>query len=147
MNCDCTNPNPFPTSPSLSLTRYVEIFILNTLCNKGKRNQIELFHFNTNTILRTLIYKMNILPSNYIPYIMTNITNSEIKINQINYIDPILRNSTYFIIDKNLDCIDTTRLYGVYHTHSGCNKLGSAQFPEIENRYRLVLPSRGVVFR
>jgi hypothetical protein len=115
-----------------SLSSYVELFFINST-DMTERNQIEVFGFVEYTLSR-LIYLKNLLPSSYVPYIANR---STLKLTSTSYASQVIRNTTYFLIKVGVTCESSDRLYQLY-TQSGGG---------VENRYKLVMPSRGLIFR
>jgi len=130
------------TSPSL--TSYVELFFINSICGTS-RNQIDIFGFSDKP-LRALVYIKSLIPSDYTPYIATILTNT-VKLSNASYVDPVLKNTTYFLVGTDVDCSSPRRLYQLYTQSGGTNLIGSNYAPSVEYRYRLAMPSRGKLFR
>ena len=139
----------FPTpTPMPSLTSYIEFLIVNRICNKlipftgikyasgpcssgpninriigstGLRNQVSLYGYSENTILK-FTCGMDLSPSNYTPYIImteeitTNkcgemITECITKPKLIDYCDIATKNTTYLLINNKLHCVNLHTIY------------------------------------
>ena len=139
-----TFPTPFPTP---SLTGYIEFLIINNICTKptpypgvvdasgacpsgsfpgqinrtigiiGLRNQVQLYGYTPDTILR-ITCRMNLAPTNYTPYIELNEFREDycgrpirVKPLLIDYCDIAIKNTTYILINNNLSCVDLSTIY------------------------------------
>lgn len=149
---ECTDTIPFPQpQENFSLTNYVEIFTINSICTPGPRNQIEMIRYTEPPpLLKSIIAKFNIFETQYVAYRVKEILSGKFKIEQVFFSDEIKRNNIYFFLNRNITCgldILDIKFFDAWQTKAGTAKTGSVYFPEQIIRFPLGMPSRYKVFR
>jgi hypothetical protein len=129
-----TSPQPEILPPNgISLNNYIELVLVDNIMNK---NQYEMITFPS---VPTRLKEVSIMLFNkstlgYTPYIMTSISGTTIKYEQITFDTIIEEMKTYFIIKDGVP-VSGNRLYDLYMVNAG-----GARFPR-------QMPSRGKKFR
>jgi len=102
MECtNCTQPNFPQTQKQFSLTNYVEIIIIESICGKN-RNQYHLIPYNKITLRKATAQYAT--PDTHKAYKTTEIKNDQIKTQETSYNEIITKKATYFIINKQITC-------------------------------------------
>jgi hypothetical protein len=134
MSSTGSTPQPEILPPNgISLNNYVELVLVNNIMNK---NQYEMITFpSASTRLKEVsIMIFNKSTSGYVPYVMTSISGTTIKYEQITFNTIIEEKKTYFIVKDGVP-ISGGRLYDLYMVNAG-----GVRFPR-------QMPSRGKEFR
>lgn len=148
----CTDIVPFPQpQENFSLTNYIEIFAVNSICSQGPRNQIDMARYTEPAPrIKEIVSKLNIFESGYVAYQVMQILPDRLKIQQVLFTDQVKRNSIYFFLNRNITCgLDVlgVKFFDAWQTRSGTTRTGSVYFPEQLARFPLGMPSRFRIFR
>ena len=137
-----TSITDFPIErENFSLTNWIEIIIINSLCNSSPRNQFDMIRTPDNKRLKEIIFPLFKIKSEDYKVFIYDKYFKEVGFNVI-----IEYKKRYFVINNSVGC-DYDRIFSAILTNFGPRIFGTAYQNGSVQKALIQMPSRDKVFR
>jgi hypothetical protein len=137
-----TSITDFPIeNPNFSLTNWVEIIIINSLCSSSPRNQFDMIRTPDNKRLKEVIFPLFKINSEDYKVFIFNKYFKEVGFDVI-----VEYKKRYFVINNSIDC-DYDKIFSAVLTNFGPRIFGTAYQNGSTQKALIEMPSRNAVFR